>query len=120
MVLTFRGTRAAESLEHASMMYLRNQNNKRWRMNWPWRLLFPLKVDERYCRRCGKPFHEGPLPMEVKRYRDDSVEGQVFPAGGFRRREFVIRFGRWKGGSRSSYLSEFIPVDELDSLLRVV
>ncbi|MCY2994748.1 MAG: hypothetical protein NTY19_43840 [Planctomycetota bacterium] len=66
------------------------------------------------------PFHEGPLPREVNRYRDGNVEGLVFPAGGFRRSEFVVRFGRWKAGGHKFFLSEFIPEDELDSLLEVV
>ena len=100
------------------MFRVRN-NRKRWRMKWPWRLFFPLKVDERFCRECGMPYHEGPLPKEVGRYRDDYVEALVFPAGSFRRGEFVVRFGRWKGGGQKFFLSEFIPESELDSLITV-
>src|SRR3972149_7727255 len=100
------------------MFRVRN-NHKRWRMKWPWRWLFPLKVDERFCRECGMPFHEGSLPKELGRYRDQNVEGLLFPAGGFRSGEFVVRFGRWKGGQKF-YLSEFIPENELESLLEVV
>ena len=37
------------------MFRVRN-NRKRWRLKWPWRLLFPLKVDERFCRECGMPY----------------------------------------------------------------
>ena len=101
------------------MFRVRN-NQKRWRLKWPWRRLWPLKVDERFCRECGMPFHEGPLPQEVNRYRDGNVEGLLFPAGGFRRGEFVVRVGRWKAGGQKFFLSEFIPEEELDSLLDVV
>jgi len=66
------------------------------------------------------PYHEGPLPQEVKRYGDGNVEGLVFPAGSFRSGEFVVRFGRWKAGSHKFFLSEFIPEYELESLLKVV
>lgn len=111
--------RVAELLEETSMFRVRH-NRKRWRLKWPWRHLFPLKVDERFCRECGMPFHEGPLPKEVMRYRDGYIEGLVFPAGSFRRGEFVLRLGRWKGGGQKFFLSEFIPQDELDSLLTVV
>ena len=101
-------------------MYRVRNNQKRWRLKWPWRLFFPLKVDERFCRECGMPFHEGPLPKEVNRYRDGNVEGLLYPAGGFRRGEFVVRVGRWKVGGQKFFLSDFIPEEELDSLLRVV
>jgi hypothetical protein len=66
------------------------------------------------------PFHEGPLPKEVRRYREGYIEALVYPAGTFRRDQFVVRFGRWKGGGQKFFLSEFIPEDELDSLLKVV
>ena len=101
-------------------MFRVRHNRKRWRLKWPWRLLFPLKVDERFCRECGMPYHEGPLPQEVKRYGDGNVEGLVFPAGSFRSGEFVVRFGRGKAGSHKFFLSEFIPEYELESLLKVV
>lgn len=100
------------------MFRVRN-NRKRWRLKCPWRVLFPLRVDERFCRECGMPFHEGPLPREVRRYRDGNGEGLVYSAGGFRRGEFVVRFGRWKSSGPRFFLSEFIPEDELDSLLEV-
>jgi hypothetical protein len=101
------------------MFRVRN-NRKRWRMKWPWSWIFPLKVDERFCRECGLPFHEGPLPKEVARYCNEYVEGLVYPAGSFRRNECVVRFGRWKLGGREQFLSEFIPEAELDCLLAVV
>jgi hypothetical protein len=101
-------------------MYRVRNNHKRWRLKWPWRLFLPLKVDERFCRECGMPFHEGPLPEEVNRYRHGNVEGLLYPAGGFGRGAFVVRVGRWKVGGQKFFLSDFIPEEELDSLLRVV
>ena len=100
------------------MFRVRN-NRKRWRMRWPWRWLFPLTVNERYCRECGLAYHDGPLPKELARYNEGSVSGLVFPAGGFRRGEFKIRFGRWMGRGDGLFLADFIPEDELDSLLSV-
>jgi hypothetical protein len=116
--LTFWGTQLTESLEITSMFRIRN-NAKRWRMKWPWRLFFPLRVDERFCRECGMPYHEGPLPKETERYRDGDVEALLFPAGGYHRGEHVVRFGRWKGGGQKFYFSEFIPENELDSVITV-
>ncbi len=101
------------------MLRIRN-NQKRWRLKWPWRLFFPLRVDERYCPECGLPYHEGPLPQALKRYCANNIEGLVYPAGGYRRGEFVVRFGRWRVGSGKFFLGEFVPEEELDSLLMVV
>jgi len=101
-------------------MYRIRQQRKRWRTKWPWKRLFPLRVDERYCRDCGFAFHEGPLPKEVAHFESGSVSALVFPAGGFRRNEYLVRFGRVKSGSRQLYLSEFIPAQERDDLFNVL
>jgi hypothetical protein len=93
-------------------------HRKRWRMRWPWRWLFPLRIDERFCPECGFPFHEGPMPKELKRFDSHSITALVFPAGGFRRNEYVVKFGRWKAGRGNLYLSEFIPTQDLDDLLK--
>ena len=100
-------------------MWRIHNNRKRWRRRWPWRWLFPLPVNERYCRECGLAYHDGPLPKEVARYDEDSVSGLVFPAGGYRRGEFKIRFGRWMGRGDDLFLGDFIPEAELDALLKV-
>lgn len=99
------------------MLRIRN-NQKRWRLRWPWRVLFPLRVDEFRCPECGLPYHNGPLPEAVKRFCANNIEGLVYPAT--RRGEFVVRFGRWGLGSGKFFLGEFIPEEELDSLLAVV
>jgi hypothetical protein len=119
--LTFKGTQPAESLEVTSMSMYRSRNQrKRWRLKWPWRLIFPLRIDERYCRECGFPFHEGPLPQEIKRCFEDNVVGIIFPAGGWRKGEYVIRVGRWKAGGKQFYCSEFIPAADIDNVVAVV
>lgn len=100
-------------------MFRIHNNRKRWRTRWPWRWLFPLKIDERFCRECGLPYHEGPLPETVARYRDGQVGAHVFPAGSFRRDEYVVQFGRWKGGFQKQRFSEFIPESELDAVIEV-
>jgi hypothetical protein len=97
------------------MFHVRN-DRRRWRLRWPWRWLFPLKVVERYCRECGMPYNDGPLPKEVTSYRAGDVGVQVFPAGSFRRGELVVRVGRWRSSWGKPFLSDFIPESELDDL----
>ena len=94
-------------------------HRKRWRIRWPWRWLFPLPVDERFCPECRFPFHEGPLPREVAHFDSGSICAVVYPSGGFRRNEYVVKFGRWRTSGRSLYHSEFIPAQDLDDLIRV-
>lgn len=101
-------------------MYRARNNRKRWRTKWPWRLLFPLKIDERFCRECGLPYHEGPLPRPLGQCTIGNVTAHVFPAGGFRQNEYIIRFGRWRPGGKQYYCSEYIPESELHDLLAVV
>lgn len=101
-------------------VYRSRNQRKRWRLKWPWKHLFPLRVDERFCRHCGLPYHEGPLPQEVKRCFVDNVAAIIFPAGSWRKGEFVIRVGRWRAGGKQFYCSEFIPAADIDNLLAVV
>ena len=101
-------------------MYRSRNQMKRWRLKWPWKVLFPLRVDERFCTECQMPYHEGPLPKEVHRFDVQSVAAFVFPAGSFRKDEYVIRIGRWKAGGKQFYSSEFIPFADIDDALAVL
>lgn len=101
-------------------MYRSRNQQKRWRLKWPWRVLFPLRVDERFCPECRLPFHEGPLPKETRRFDVRNVAVFVLPAGSWRKDDYVIRVGRWKAGGKQFYASEFIPAADLDDLLAVV
>ena len=102
-------------------MYRIRHGKKRWRTNWPWRWLYPLKLDERFCRKCGLPYHNGPLPKEIQRFDVGNVGALIFPAGGWKKgNRYSIRFGRWKQGSRDFSFSEYIPCDELDELRQVL
>lgn len=101
-------------------MYRSRNQQKRWRRKWPWKVLFPLRVDERFCPECRMPYHEGPLPKEAHRFDVRNVAAFVFPAGSFRRDELVVRVGRWKAGGKQFYSSEFIPFSDLDDLLAVL
>ena len=94
------------------MSRIRN-NQKRWRLKWPWRLFFPVKVDQRFCRECGLAYHEGPLPEATARYKDGNVEGLLYPTG-------VVHFGVWKTKGNDLFLTDFIPQGKLGSLLKVV
>ena len=100
-------------------MYRIRRNYNQWRERWPWRWIFTPKVNERFCRHCGLPFQEGTMPEPIGKYQQGSIGVLVFPAGGFRQKEFVVRFGRWKASGGRFYLSEYVPTDELANLLTV-
>jgi hypothetical protein len=101
-------------------MYRSRNQRKRWRLKWPWKVLFPLRVDERFCPECRMPFHEGPLPKEAQRFDVNSVAVFVFPAGGWKSNELTMRVGRWRASGKQLYSSEFIPLADIDDLLAVV
>jgi hypothetical protein len=101
-------------------MYRSKKYRKRWRLKWPWRALFPLRLDERFCPECRMPFHDGPLPDEIARFHVDNVVAFVFPGGGWRQNEVCIRVGRWRASGKQFYSSEFIPLADIDNLLAVV
>ena len=98
------------------MHRIRN-NPHYWKRRWPWRWFIPLRVNDRFCRECGLPYHEGPLPEAVDKFRDGDVEIQRFTAGSHRRGDYMIRVGRWKGSGRRLFLSEFFPERELDVVI---
>lgn len=101
-------------------MYRVRRGRKEWRTRWPWRWLFPLKLDQRYCRHCGQSYHEGPHPEAVRGFRQGNVGALVFPGGGYRSNSpYAVRLGRWKQVTRSFLFSEYIPSDELDDLKKV-
>jgi hypothetical protein len=94
-------------------MHRIRHNRKRWRTKWPWSKWLPLKIDERFCRECGFAYHEGPLPAEVTHVTFGSVSAVVYPSGGFRRGDSVVRIGRVRSSGKGLYLSEFVPLEEL-------
>jgi hypothetical protein len=61
-------------------------------------------------------YNDGPLPEEVASYRAGSVSVQVFPGGGSRRNDFVVRVGRWRSSWGKPFLSDYIPEGELEDL----
>lgn len=100
-------------------MYRVYRGRKRWRTRWPWSRLFPLQLDERFCRHCRQPYHNGPMPKEVKQFSSGSVGALIYPAGSWSRRALSVKFGRWKAGSRELFLSDFISAEDLPDLLKV-
>jgi hypothetical protein len=98
-------------------MYRSRNYRSRWRSSWPWNRLLPPRVDERFCQKCRMPFHDGPMPKELTSFLADNVAVLVFPAGSWRKEEFVIRVGRWRAGGKQFYCSEFIPAADIDSLI---
>lgn len=101
-------------------MYRVRRNNNHWKRRWPWRWFYRPKIDERTCRHCGLPYQNGPLPDSIHRFDVGNIGCLVFPAGGYRQHEKVVRFGRWRAGRSEFYLSEFIPTEDLDDLLKVI
>ena len=102
-------------------MYRIRHGKKRWRTKWPWRRLFPLRIDERFCSQCGLPYHNGPLPKEVKRFSHGNVGAFVFPAGSWgQSMKYVIRVGRWKASGREFSFSEYIPSEDMRDLVAVL
>ncbi len=101
-------------------MYRVRHGRKRWRTRWPWSWLFPLHVDDRFCRTCGLLYHNGPLPKEIKQITHNNVGALIYPAGNWSRIAYVVRFGRWKSGSRELVLSDYIGIEELDDLDKVI
>ena len=81
-------------------MYRVRYGRKTWRTRWPWSWLYPLTIDERFCRKCGLPYHNGPLPKEVTQFISGNVAAFIFPAGNWNGRAYVARFGRWKSQAR--------------------
>jgi len=102
------------------VMYRVRRNFNHWQTRWPWRLFFFPQVNERFCRKCGMPFQDGPMPKEIRRIDQGNIACLVFPAGGYRKKEVVVRFGRWRAGQGKFYLSEFIPTEDLNDLFTVV
>ncbi len=101
------------------MKHFRNRR-KRWRTKWPWKHLFPLRIDERYCKECGQTYHEGPYPTPVADHVIGNIGVIIHPSGDWRRREFVIHAGKWTRSPKGFYLSEIIPENELDDLFEVL
>ena len=100
-------------------MYRVHKGRKTWRKRWPWRKLFPLKVDERFCRECSLPYHNGPMPEVVKQFIAGNVAALIYPAGNWGRAGFVVKFGRWKAPTHQFYLSEYLPAEDMRDLVKV-
>ncbi len=45
---------------------------------------------------------------------------RVYPAGSWSRTSLVVKFGRWRAGSRQLYLSDYVPAEELSDLKQLV
>ena len=117
--LDCQGQPAAELLEEPAMYRVR-YGRKSWRTRWPWKRMFPLKVDERSCRTCGLAYQNGPQPREKMSFTSGNVAALIFPAGNWNRRQTVVKFGRWKARSGAFFLSEYFSAEDLEDLVQVV
>ena len=100
-------------------MYRVRYGRKRWRTRWPWKWLFPLTVDERFCPECRLPYQNGPHPKEKKQFTSGEVAAIVYPAGGWKRGDYCVRFGRWRSHGRDYFLSQYFSEEDLDDLAKV-
>jgi hypothetical protein len=82
-------------------------------------LFFLPKVNERFCPKCSMPFQDGAMPAPLDTFDKGNIAGRVYPSGGYRKNEVVIRVGRLRAGRDSFYLSEFIPLEDLNDLIDV-
>lgn len=97
----------------------RVRRNFGWKTRWPWKLFFFPKVNERFCPKCSMPFQDGTMPAPLDKFDKGNIAGCVYPSGGYRKNEVVIRVGRLRAGRDSFYLSEFIPLEDLNDLIDV-
>lgn len=100
-------------------MYRVRYGRNRWRTKWPLRKWFPPVADERFCKKCGLPFQNGPQPKPVATFASGNVGAFVYPAGGWKRDQLVIQFGRWKSVGREFQLSGYVLEDDLKDLGKV-
>ncbi len=101
-------------------MYRVRNGGKAWRKRWPWSRMFPLrKVDERFCRECRLPYHNGPLPKEVKQFTSGNVSALIYPAGNWGHAAFCVKFGRWKSRADDPYLSPYLALEDIRDLAKV-
>ncbi|MDA1013848.1 MAG: hypothetical protein O3A00_05265 [Planctomycetota bacterium] len=98
-------------------MYLKGLRQKRVSKQWLGKKLFPPKVDERLCKKCGLPYQNGPLPKHVKDFISGNVCALVYPGSGWNR--MTVKVGRWRADGRF-YLSENFPPEELKDLVKAV
>lgn len=101
-------------------MYRVRRDFDRWKQRWPWSWIFRSQVNERFCRKCGLPFQDGPMPKHVQRFQKGNMCALVFPAGGFRKKEFVVRVGRWRASNGRFFCSEYLPTEDLFDALDVL
>jgi len=97
----------------------RVRRNFGWKTRWPWKMFFIPKVNERFCRKCGMPFQDGTMPAPLDTFDKGNIASCVYPSGGYRKNEVVVRVGRLRAGRDSFYLSEFIPLEDLNDLIYV-
>lgn len=60
------------------------------------------------------------MPKELASFTVGDIGVLIYPAGGFRKREYVVRLGRWKASSGRFYMSEFIPTENLNDLSKAI
>ncbi len=53
-------------------------------------------------------------------FRSGQLDVLVFPSGGYRKNEYVLKVGRWKLGGGKLHHSEYVPMDELPDLFRAL
>jgi hypothetical protein len=101
-------------------MFRVSYGRHRWRNWWPRKRKHPTSLHPQFCKHCGVEFVDGPMPQPLDVITRGNVVAAVYPSGGWRKGECVVRFGRWKAPYKGHLqMSEFVPHEDLDDLLQV-
>jgi hypothetical protein len=82
--------------------------------------LFPKKVRETRCSKCGRPFLEHPDREPTHRFVSKDVELMIYAQHSGIRREHWLRVGVWRRTIADFQFSQLIDLRELLSLQKVV
>ncbi len=100
-------------------MYRVRNGWKPWRTRWPWNRMFPLRVDERFCRKCQRPDRNGPLLEEDKRYTSGNVVARIYQTKRFGIVSYRVQFSRWISRSGDRFLSPNLRLEDFHDLAKV-
>ncbi len=93
---------------------------KKQRDKWHMRLLRRLYLNRKFCSLCERYRDDNPEPREIEQFVHRSAAALVYETRRFRKRQFIIRVGRWQGMSKGLVLTDYLEPDDLDDVRYVV
>lgn len=82
--------------------------------------LFPVKIRETKCPKCGSPYLEHPDREPTHRFVSQNIELMLYATYRFGGRYFSVRVGAWRNSPNGFYLAQLMEQHELIELLSVV